>query len=97
MVWLSKTETAKLIGRSPHTLRRYRERGDWQEGIHYSKLSQNSIVYNKRLILDWVANRNNPIAHQRTIEQFLTEISANGQNPTTTTITQRKRQRKAAG
>lgn len=93
--WLDKNDTAALIGLSPHTLRRYREKGIWEEGVHYSKLNQNTVVYNERLVLDWVANRSNPDAHKRAIERYLMELSANGEAPTT--IAQRKRQRKAAG
>lgn len=77
MKWLSKAQAAHLLGVSPHTLRRYRERGYWQEGIHYSKLAQNHVVYNERLILDWVANRHNPTAHQIAIESYLLELSGN--------------------
>jgi hypothetical protein len=84
MRWLNKTDTAALIGLSPHTLRRYRENNTWQAGIHYSKLNQNSVVYNELLILDWVANRNNPAAHQRAIEQYLINLSANGEAATAT-------------
>ena len=84
MRWLNKTDMAAKIGRSPHTLRRYRENGTWLEGIHYSKLTQNSVVYNEFLILDWVANRNNPSAHQRAIKQYLIALSANGEAATTT-------------
>lgn len=79
MKWLNKQQAAALIGLSAHTLRRYRERGEWVEGVHYSKVAQNHIVYNERLILDWVANRSNPAAHQRAIEQYLIELSANGE------------------
>jgi DNA-binding transcriptional MerR regulator len=82
--WLNKSQAAALLGLSPHTLRRYRERGEWQAGIHYSKVAANHVVYNERLILDWVANRNNPAQHRRAIEQYLTELSANGETPKTT-------------
>lgn len=92
MKWLNKQQAADLIGLSPHTLRRYRERGIWQAGIHYSKVAQNHVVYNERLILDWVANRGNPAAHQRAIEQYLIELSANGEAAAASQKGQRKRQ-----
>ncbi len=95
MRWLNKSQAAALIGLSPHTLRRYRERGEWVAGIHYSKLAQNHVVYNEPLILDWVANRGNPAAHQRAIEQYLTQLSANGE--ATATSKTRQRSGKRAG
>lgn len=92
MKWISKNQAAALIGLSPHTLRRYRERGIWQEGIHYSKPSQNSVVYNERLILNWIANRHNPIAHEQAIERYLSDLSNDGKTAETES-TQRKRKR----
>lgn len=91
--FLSKTQLSEQIGLSPHTFRRYRERGDWKEGIHFVKLSQNVVLYNERLCLDWVANRTNPIAHERTIRQYLSTLS----NEETPTSQKRQRQRKATG
>jgi len=95
MGWLNKSQAAALLGLSPHTLRRYRERGEWIKGIHYSKIAQNHVVYNELLILDWVANRHNPAAHQRAIEQYLTQLSSNGE--ASTTGEKRKRQHKRTG
>ena len=95
MAWLNKSDAATLIGLSPHTLRRYRERGEWIEGIHYSKIAQNHVVYNEPMILDWVANRNNPAAHQRAIEKYLAQLSANGEAAATSPT--RRRPGKRAG
>jgi hypothetical protein len=87
--FVSKKQLAQEIGLSAHTFRRYRERGEWVEGVHYSKLNQNTVLYNLQLCLDWVANRSNPIAHQRTITQYLQSLS----NEETTTATRQKRKR----
>jgi hypothetical protein len=87
--FVSKSQLAQEIGLSPHTFRRYRERGEWVEGVHYSKLNQNTVLYNLQLCLDWVANRSNPTAHQRTITQYLQSLS----NEETTTATRQKRKR----
>jgi hypothetical protein len=87
--FVSKNQLAQEIGLSAHTFRRYRERGEWVEGVHYSKLNQNTVLYNLQLCLDWVANRSNPTAHQRTITQYLQSLS----NEETTTATRQKRKR----
>jgi Putative excisionase (DUF1233) len=93
--FVTKTQLSEEIGLSAHTFRRYRERGLWLQGVHYSKINQNTVLYNLQLCLDWVANRNNPIAHQRTITLYLQSLS----NEATTTATrpQRQRQSKTAG
>jgi phage terminase Nu1 subunit (DNA packaging protein) len=93
--FVTKTQLAEEIGLSSHTFRRYRERGEWQQDVHYVKLRQNVVLYNLNLCLDWVANRNNPVAHQRAIRQYLQSLS----NEETTTATRQKgqRQHKAKG
>jgi Putative excisionase (DUF1233) len=87
--FVTKAQLSQEIGLSPHTFRRYRERGEWVEGVHYSKLNQNTVLYNLQLCLDWVANRSNPIAHQRTVKQYLQSLS----NEEIATATRQKRQR----
>jgi Putative excisionase (DUF1233) len=87
--FVTKAQLSQEIGLSPHTFRRYRERGEWVEGVHYSKLNQNTVLYNLQLCLDWVANRSNPIAHQRTVKQYLQSLS----NEEIITATRQKRKR----
>lgn len=70
-MFLNKRDMAGKVGLSCHTLRRYRERGDWLEGIHFIRVNQNTILYNAELVLNWFANRQNPAAHQRAIEKYL--------------------------
>jgi phage terminase Nu1 subunit (DNA packaging protein) len=93
--FVTKAQLSEEIGLSPHTFRRYREQGHWVEGIHYSKVNRNTVRYNLALCLDWIANRSNPTAHQRTITQYLKSLS----NEEITTAARQKRQRqpKTAG
>lgn len=58
--FVNKSQLAVIVGLSPHTFRRYRERGMWIEGVHYVKVSQNNVLYNQSMVLDWIANRGNP-------------------------------------
>jgi hypothetical protein len=94
MCWLTKSQTADLLSLSPHTLRRYRERGTWLEGIHFIKLNQNTVRYNEKLILDWAAHRNNPSAHQRAIERYLSSLD---EIEATKTSQKRKRSNQRTG
>jgi hypothetical protein len=86
--FVNKTQLSQEIGLSAHTFRRYRERGQWQQDVHYVKLNQNTVLYNLQLCLDWVANRSNPIAHQRSITQYLQSLS--NPNEETATATRKK-------
>ncbi len=92
-MFLNKRDMADKIGLSCHTLRRYRERGDWLQGIHYIKVSQNVVLYNEELVLNWFANRGNPAAHERAIERYLASLD----EETTTAGQTRKRSNKRAG
>ena len=94
MRWLNKTQLSEVVGLEPDSFEGYRKRGQWLLGIHYSKPTQNTVLYNERLILDWIANNHNPPAHQRAIDRYLTELSANGETPTESTKRQRKRKTK---
>jgi hypothetical protein len=64
-------------GLSRTTLKRYRLQGVWQEGIHWQRLNSRSVLYNKPLVMDWIANRTNPQAHQRAIENYLSSLLSN--------------------
>lgn len=65
------TERTKISDKSFY---RYRKLGLLQEGVHYFTLSYNKVLYNLDLILDWIANRQNPEAHERAIQNFLATL-----------------------
>lgn len=73
----NKKVLAKIIGCSVHTLKAFRLRGDWIEGVHYTRINSRSILYNLPLCIDWIANRNNPLAHQQAIEKYLASLPCN--------------------
>jgi hypothetical protein len=95
LMLMNKTRLATIVGLSPHTFRRYRERGYWQKGIHFVKVNQDTVLYNKELVLDWLANRDNPAQHQRKIDQYLASLS-NHEEATTPKSKARQRQGKRA-
>lgn len=70
----TKQVLAEHIGYSPHTIKAIRQRGDWQEGIHYVKQNSRSIRYNLELCLNWLATRHNPSAHEKEILRYLASL-----------------------
>ena len=72
----NKHVLAEKLGYSPHTLKAIRQRGEWIEGIHYVKPKGNSRVirYNLELCLNWLANQNNPDAHKKVVESYLSSL-----------------------
>lgn len=76
---VTKHEAASLLGISPETLKKYRrqEGSTLIEGIHYHVWNSRVIRYNPQLIADWGLNRNNPAAHQHTIDAYLASLPSN--------------------
>jgi hypothetical protein len=62
--------------------------GRWREGLHYVTDEVGDRLYNLTLISDWVANLNDPIAHQRACELYLASLPSN--QPTGRKPSQRK-------
>jgi len=75
--FIDKHEAAQILKVHPGTLNRYRQEGKLIEGVHYTRLSSQTIRYNKALLEDWVANRDDPAAHRRAIEVFLASLLGN--------------------
>jgi hypothetical protein len=59
------------------TLKRLRGEGKLQEGIHFVRLSPKILRYNSALVLDWMANAGDDIAHQRAIKAYLSSLPSN--------------------
>jgi CHAD domain-containing protein len=68
--FVSKKQAIKYLEISETTLKRYRQKGVWTEGIHWVRLNSRCIRYNLELIQDWFHNRCNPKAHQKAIEAY---------------------------
>ncbi|MDX2271420.1 MAG: hypothetical protein NW237_05650 [Cyanobacteriota bacterium] len=58
------------LGLSTKTLLPLRRDGTLIQGIHFSEVNSRLILYNLPLMIDWLANRHDPIAHRRAIENF---------------------------
>jgi hypothetical protein len=68
---------AKALGITVTKLRDLRLSGALHEGIHYSRISPQTIRYNLPMLKDWWVNRNDPAAHQRAINHHLRSLPSN--------------------
>lgn len=78
-VLINKHKAAEILGISPETLKKYRldKNSTLIQGIHYHVWNSRVVRYNAALIADWGLNRNDPLAHQQTIEVYLASLPAN--------------------
>jgi hypothetical protein len=75
--FVNKQGACQYLKLSEATLKRYRLQGLLIEGIHWVRLNSRCIRYNLDLLQDWMRNRHNPEAHQRTIEVYLANLQNN--------------------
>lgn len=73
----NKNRLAETTGLSPETFKKYRLSGTWIEGIHWQRINTRCVLYNQLLIIDWIANRNDPKAHLRTIDAYQAALPSN--------------------
>jgi hypothetical protein len=68
---LTSEEACEFLKCEKDTLKSLREH--WIEGVHYFKRGKGltaPILFNRELILDWLANQSSPQAHQVAMENF---------------------------
>jgi len=71
----------RQLGISGDMLKDYRRRGLLIEDIHWVRLNPRVILYNVVLMTDWIQNRNDPGAHQRAIDLYLSGLACNQRKP----------------
>jgi 2-phosphoglycerate kinase len=72
--FMKTKEAAKLIGKSPSTLKAWRNQSKCLiEGVHYIKENARSVLYNVQLLLDFMVNIDDPETHNKRIQKFLKE------------------------
>ena len=76
-MYSSKKEIIQQTGFSASSLKRFRLSGNWIEGIHWVRVGSRKTLYNRELILDWIATQNNAKAHQKAIESYLSQLPSN--------------------
>lgn len=74
--WLTKKETCELLKVSGRSLARYRDE-TLMEGIHFTKVSKQKILYNQELLMDWLANKHDWDTHLRAIEAYQASLPSN--------------------
>lgn len=55
--------------------------GQWVSGLHYVTDPNGDRLYNLTLIADWVANINDPVAHERACELYVASLPSNQAKP----------------
>ncbi|MBW4541694.1 MAG: helix-turn-helix domain-containing protein [Myxacorys chilensis ATA2-1-KO14] len=76
--WINKYEVAKLLNIHWKTAGGWRLSGEagWIEGIHYQQVGR-QFLYNKELLEDWIAHRNDPNGHLAAIEAYQATLKSN--------------------
>lgn len=78
--WGSKRDAARLLGCSVSGIDRLCKSGDLVEGIHwYKKKGGKSapVLLYLPLLKDWAANRYDPQAHQKAINDYVRSLPSN--------------------
>jgi hypothetical protein len=79
-VFVNKRVAAAIVGLDPDTLKTWREnqsRGNRPcliRGIHWVAPTTRSTLYNRSLLIDFVANIHEPALHEIAIENFLASL-----------------------
>jgi hypothetical protein len=77
LLFVSKRKASECLNLSDSTLKKYRLKGDWIEGIHWVRINSRCVRYNLALIQDWLHNRGNPNAHLKAIQTYQQGLLSN--------------------
>jgi hypothetical protein len=83
-----KRDLAQVVPYGKSKIQDLIKRQVWIEGLHYVTDDAGDRLYNLDLIADWVANLNDPTAHQRACESYVGSLPSN-QRPAKTPKTSR--------
>lgn len=77
--FVNKRDAEELTGFSHETLKKWRLEGKLVLGIHWIKVgnSDRVIRYNGPLLIDFLQNQEDPVAHQRAIDAYLKSLPSN--------------------
>jgi hypothetical protein len=75
---ISTNQIPQFLGISVPKAKRLMRSGEWRESIYVFRMPEsNSLLWNYRLMADWIACGGNTPAHQRAIEKFLAQLPSN--------------------
>ena len=74
--FITKRQAEELTGFSCETLKKWRLSGKLIEGVHWIRVgnTQRVVRYNQSLLIDFLQNQQNPLAHERAIEAYLASL-----------------------
>jgi Putative excisionase (DUF1233) len=72
-MFVTAKEIKEFTSLSDGTLRTLRQTA-WVEGAHFCVIGYSSIIYNRELIADWIANKHQPELHENAIENYLANL-----------------------
>jgi hypothetical protein len=75
--YVGKHRLAEITGISIHTWKEWRRKGLLLQDIHWLRLGRTHVLYCLPLILDFLSNRHDPVAHQRAIENYQATLLSN--------------------
>lgn len=76
-LFANKRVVHQQLGLSSDMLKDYRRRGLLIEGIHWTRINSRVILYNLTLVSDWLQNQNDLVAHQCSIDLYLSSLACN--------------------
>jgi hypothetical protein len=76
-IFYSQKDAAQMVGLKTLTLKRFRYDGTFVKGVHFAMPSPKVTIWNVPLIQDFLANQDDPQAHERAIESFLASLPSN--------------------
>jgi hypothetical protein len=68
------SEMYRIVGYGKSKCQQLVNSGVWKEGLHFVTDQCGERLYNLDLLQDWVANLNDPIAHQRACELYYASL-----------------------
>lgn len=74
--YLGERKMATAIGSSKEFLKKCRTQNVLVEGTHWVRLNSR-VMYNVPLLLDWIHNQSDPVAHERAIANYLANLPCN--------------------
>ena len=70
-------DLSKVVPYGKTRVRDLIKQGQWRENLHFVTDLSGDRIYNLTLIADWIANINDPAAHQRACELYLSSLPSN--------------------